>query len=550
MGCTQSVDQDDTERVMHGRKGIGASERIRTHSERVNVIANRVLSANQANQEQKDSTAPTLNDKGELTQKEVAKRISGSFESRDCTLGKVGYGSSDDVAPGDIINVSYAVLTQRGYYPDNPHKANQDAFHVTSSKFAGGEGDAMFCIFDGHGDNGHDCADFAKQNFAPLVAANVKKHRAALNAERLRDMTKKGEAKPNNAFHPCNWPYLSGLQYEEAVKQATLKVNTTMQAAKHVKAKMSGTTAISVAFHAGRINVSNVGDSRVVLGYRREVKSTPAEEEKTEIIEDDTRSSELQECSSSKAGSLLAIPLSEDQTPYRKDERERLKKAGARICSIDQMEGIEPMHENWGEMDLGVDIDVTGDPPRVWLHDHDYPGTAFSRSLGDDIGEDVGVTADPEFVTKEITKGDEILVIASDGVFEFLTNQQVIDICASSDNPQQACARLLEESYKQWLHYELRTDDITCIVLFLKNTKENDDEVMRKLTSRQLKVKKMKKETKRESSVPKLANGAAAELTNGAAAELTNGVAAELTKGVAAELTNGVAAECPEQKVN
>mmetsp|Transcript_19349 Transcript_19349/g.35002 ORF Transcript_19349/g.35002 Transcript_19349/m.35002 type:complete len:146 (-) Transcript_19349:99-536(-) len=133
---------------------------------------------------------------------------------------------------------------------------------------------------------------------------------------------------------------------------------------------------------------------------------------------------------------------------------------------------------------MRVDIDTEGDPPRVWCMDHDYPGTAFSRSLGDTVGEDIGVNAEPEILTKEITKGDEILVIASDGVFEFLTNQRVIDFRAECNDPLHACTRLLDESYKQWLHYELRTDDITCIVLFLKNGRANDHEVVNSLMNK------------------------------------------------------------------
>ena len=151
------------------------------------------------------------------------------------------------------------------------------------------------------------------------------------------------------------------------------------------------------------------------------------------------------------------------------------------------------MYEDWGEFDLGVDIDTEGDPPRVWCMDHDYPGTAFSRSLGDTVGEDIGVVAEPEILTKEITKGDEMLVIVSDGVFEFLTNQRVIDICAECNNPMHACTRLLDESYKQWLHYELRTDDIMCIVLFLKNGRANDDEVVNSLMNKRHKVERAAK---------------------------------------------------------
>ena len=54
-------------------------------------------------------------------------------------------------------------------------------------------------------------------------------------------------------------------------------------------------------------------------------------------------------------------------------------------------------------------------------------------------------------------------------MFEFLTNQRMIDICAACDDPLHACTKLLEASYEQWLNYELRTDDISCIVLFLQN---------------------------------------------------------------------------------
>ena len=68
------------------------------------------------------------------------------------------------------------------------------------------------------------------------------------------------------------------------------------------------------------------------------------------------------------------------------------------------------------EVDLGIDIDKEGDPPRVWCQDHNYPGTAFSRSLGNSIRENLGVNAEPEVVTR----GNKILVIATDGVFAWI----------------------------------------------------------------------------------------------------------------------------------
>ena len=57
----------------------------------------------------------------------------------------------------------------------------------------------------------------------------------------------------------------------------------------------------------------------------------------------------------------------------------------------------------------------------------DFPGTAFTRSLGDALAEDLGVIAEPEIVTRELEEGDEIIVLASDGVFVFcLSNGPII----------------------------------------------------------------------------------------------------------------------------
>lgn len=55
------------------------------------------------------------------------------------------------------------------------------------------------------------------------------------------------------------------------------------------------------------------------------------------------------------------------------------------------------------------------------------------------------------------------MVIASDGVFEFLTSQAVVDMVAQYEDPLEACQKVVAESYRLWLTYELRTDDITII---------------------------------------------------------------------------------------
>jgi serine/threonine protein phosphatase PrpC len=59
---------------------------------------------------------------------------------------------------------------------------------------------------------------------------------------------------------------------------------------------------------------------------------------------------------------------------------------------------------------------------RVWLKNEDTPGLAMSRSFGDSMACRVGVNAVPEVKMFELQQDDKIIVLASDGVWEFLEN--------------------------------------------------------------------------------------------------------------------------------
>lgn len=115
-------------------------------------------------------------------------------------------------------------------------------------------------------------------------------------------------------------------------------------------------------------------------------------------------------------------------------------------------------------------MDEDGDPPRIWSPYGAFPGTAFTRSIGDEIAETLGVIAVPEITSLQLTEDDRFAVIASDGVFEFLTSQAVVDIVAQYEDPLEACQKVVAESYRLWLTYELRTDDITIICIHFKFT--------------------------------------------------------------------------------
>lgn len=68
---------------------------------------------------------------------------------------------------------------------------------------------------------------------------------------------------------------------------------------------------------------------------------------------------------------------------------------------------------------------------------------------------------------REINVNDRFVVIASDGVFEFLTNQMVADIVARFADPLEACKSIVNAAYNMWLQYEVRTDDITIIAIYV-----------------------------------------------------------------------------------
>ncbi|KAL2341205.1 hypothetical protein Fmac_009145 [Flemingia macrophylla] len=196
---------------------------------------------------------------------------------------------------------------------------------------------------------------------------------------------------------------------------------------------MSGTTAITVLVIGDTLYVANVGDSRAVLA-----------------VKDGDR--------------VVAEDLSTDQTPFRRDEYERVKLCGARVLSVDQLEGHkDPDIQNWGDEESQGD-----DPPRLWVQHEMFPGAAFTRSVGDKLAETIGVIAIPEVSTVRLTPNHLFFVVASDGVFEFLSSQTVVEMAASYSDPRDACAAIAGESYKLWLEHEGRTDDITIIIVQIK----------------------------------------------------------------------------------
>ncbi|KAL9267916.1 phosphatase 2C and cyclic nucleotide-binding/kinase domain-containing protein [Drosera capensis] len=222
----------------------------------------------------------------------------------------------------------------------------------------------------------------------------------------------------------------------DACHAAFLTTNAQLHA-DNLDDSMSGTTAITVLIRGRTIYVANTGDSRAVIAQKQ-------------------------------GNNIVAVDLSNDQTPFRSDELERVKLCGARVLTLDQIEGLKnPDVQCWADEE-GDD----GDPPRLWVPNGMYPGTAFTRSIGDSVAETIGVVANPEIVVLELSPVYPFFVIASDGVFEFISSQTLVEMVAKYKDPRDACAAIVAESYRLWLQYETRTDDITVIVVHVNGLTE------------------------------------------------------------------------------
>jgi serine/threonine protein phosphatase PrpC len=71
----------------------------------------------------------------------------------------------------------------------------------------------------------------------------------------------------------------------------------------------------------------------------------------------------------------------------------------------------------------------------------------------------------------DLGKDDKFIVLASDGVWEFLQNEDVAQIVKpffDTKNAEKAAEAVVRESYLRWKREEEGiVDDITCIIIFL-----------------------------------------------------------------------------------
>ncbi|PKA64854.1 putative protein phosphatase 2C 73 [Apostasia shenzhenica] len=300
---------------------------------------------------------------------------------------------------------------------------NQDAMVVWQD--FGGEKGLVFCgVFDGHGPMGHKVAGHVRDNLPTKLSSRLKllqspqkgqadadlyMSRASYECDGTNDSP---EAKEEDCCHwLSSWKDNFSKVFEELDKE--LSVNTSLDCF------CSGTTAVSVVKHREHLLVANLGDSRAILGTRDEKNK------------------------------LVPVQLTVDLKPNLPCEAERINSCKGRVFALKE----EP------------------DVHRIWLPDDDCPGLAMARAFGDFCLKDYGLISTPQLSSWKLSEKDEFVVLATDGIWDVLSNKQVVKTVSSARKRADAAKLLVHRAVRTWRtrYPTSKVDDCAVICLFLQH---------------------------------------------------------------------------------
>ena len=207
----------------------------------------------------------------------------------------------------------------------------------------------------------------------------------------------------------------------KSIENAFILTNSKLSNNINIDTNFSGSTCVSLIISHEGYYSANVGDSRAIKGIYI----------------------------NSKWGFET---LTRDHKATEPDEAKRVIRFGGRIESFKETDGS-----------------FVG-PKRVWLLKEQIPGLAMTRSFGDQVASSVGVVCEPEIKDFYWKEEDKFIVIASDGLWEYVTNKEVAEIVGQFTNgksAQRACNTLYNLAHQRWKENDDCIDDITIIVMFL-----------------------------------------------------------------------------------
>ncbi|KAJ8759794.1 hypothetical protein K2173_009895 [Erythroxylum novogranatense] len=251
-----------------------------------------------------------------------------------------------------------------------------------------------------------------------LVSKMVKDRLASLLLRQRDALAKTGvnisRERADGDLHPSE----TFDQWKRACISAFKVMDKEIKLRESLDCSYSGTTAVVFIKQGEDMIIANLGDSRAVLG----------------AISDDR---------------IIPVQLTTDLKPSLPSEADRIRKCKGRVLALQEQPHIQ----------------------RVWLPNEDSPGLAMSRAFGDFRLKDYGVIALPRISYHRLTSSDQFLVLATDGVWDVLSNEQVVSIVWAAENKQEAAIAVVEAAVVAWRKKfpSSNVDDCTVVCLFLQN---------------------------------------------------------------------------------
>ncbi|KAH6768161.1 Protein phosphatase 2C family protein [Perilla frutescens var. frutescens] len=313
---------------------------------------------------------------------------------------------------------------------------NQDAMIVWENFSAGGDAGATFCgVFDGHGPYGHMVARKVRDAL-PILIRSQWESKAENDQNHVHEnVSFEGMRRFDDFIDEDGCESVEAEEIEKVPEMHVPLKNSILKAFKLMDKELklhpaidcfcSGSTTVALIKQGQDLIIGNVGDSRAVLATR------------------------------DKDNVLMAEQLTVDLKPNLPREAARIQKCKGRVFALQD----EP------------------EVARVWLPNSDSPGLAMARAFGDFCLKDFGLISIPDVYHHHITERDEFVILATDGVWDVLSNKEAVDIVASAPGRGTAARALVDCATRAWrLKYPTsKNDDCAVVCLFLEHVARTNE---------------------------------------------------------------------------
>ena len=390
----------------------------------------------------------------------------------------------------DLNNLSYQniVKSYSGSTIKGTHSPdNQDTFFYYDNYMLI-KNCILFGVCDGHGKNGSEIASlisvlYPTYIFYLIVDNNIIRRKQDINELMIKLYQLEESPEYTKQTHILRYilnklgvensyiPFISGDEnglFNLLYESIHLSHKDLIERYK-VDMEYSGTTLCSGILVGNKLYISNIGDSKVIMGVFN-----------------------------NKGNTWKSKQLSISHDPSSINESKRIIQNNGRIDRLKNEFGDE-----YGELRVfEKDVDST------------KPGLSMTRSIGDDAAQKLGIIYEPEIFTYELGNEHRIIVVGTDGLWKYMTNEEVIKIAGKfydeGGKAEDTAKYLVDTAKSKWIeqfkkdkikkeksirkhspstkklkiynedlggnkndeamhkkHKKLSYDDITCLVIFL-----------------------------------------------------------------------------------